>query len=254
LYAVSGAADLSESSGVSRILASLLTIHLTGAAAATIAFWIAAALRKGGRGHRAAGRWFSRLVYLTAITGAVMAVARLLGPPSLPLIDGAGQLLANAAMELERQTMWLVLYVLLILVAPVQHGLAVVPAGAEPRLIRSRWHITLNLVSMVASVALVPAALLWQRWHFLIVAPIGLVVGLRQIAYAARPRADRREWEREHLTSLLTAGVTLHTALFVFGTTRSLGLPATGPASWWPWLAPALIGLPIMLWLRTRRA
>jgi hypothetical protein len=222
---------------VSSILAGILPIHLLCAAGATVTFWIAAVAGKGGRLHRAAGRWFSRLAYLTAATGAAMAAMRLAMP-------------TPAA---ERQTMWLVLYVLLIIVAPVEHGLRVVTARAEPVLVRSRWHAFLTLGAMVASVALVPAALLWERWHFLIVAPIGLGVGLRQLAYASRPHATRPEWEREHLTSLLTAGITLHTALLVFGTTRSLGLASTGVASLWPWILPAIVGLPMISGLRSRR-
>lgn len=149
--------------------------------------------------------------------------------------------------------MWFVLYLLLIVVAPTQHGVAVVAAGPNPRAVRSRPHVILALASMASTVALIPAALLWARWHFLVVAPIGLIVGARNIGYANRTRAERADWEREHLTSTLTAGVTLHTALLVFGTSRSLGLMLTGVASWLPWIAPALVGLPAIAWQRRRR-
>ena len=146
--------------------------------------------------------------------------------------------------------MWLVLYVLLIIVAPVQHGVAVVAAGPAPVRVRSRTHAALTLGAMAGSLAIFPAALLWERWLFLIVAPIGLAVGLRQLKYATRRAATRQEWEREHLTSMLTAGVTLHTALLVFGATRTLSLALHGPLVLLPWCLPAIVGLPLILWLR----
>jgi hypothetical protein len=229
----------------------LLPIHLTCAALATAAFWAAAAVRKGQRAHRTAGRLFARLVYLTAATGTVMAVWRL-GTPVGP-IPSVGVTPALASAVAERQTMWLVLYVMLIIVSPVQHGLAVVAAGDRPARLRSRRHATLSLAAMVTSVALIPSALLWERWAFLIVAPIGLIVGLRQLAYASRPSARPIEWEREHLTSMLTAGITLHTALLVFGATRTFGWSLAGVSGLWPWVAPAAVGLPAILWLRARR-
>ena len=198
--------------------------------------------------HRQAGSWFARLVYVTAATGGTLAVAHLLVPSWFPAASSA------SAATTERQTMWLVLYVLLIIVAPVQHGTAVARARAVPARVRSRLHATLAILSILGTFALLPAALLWGRWLFLIIVPIGLAIGLQSLAYAARTAATRREWEREHLTSQITAGVTLHTALLVFGTSRTLGLTLAGGAAILPWVVPALVGLPVISWLRAARS
>lgn len=228
---------------------SLLAFHLTCAFLAIALFWVAAAALKGGRPHRRAGAWFSRAVYVTAATGAAMAVAGLLAPDwSHPLAT-----VDPAARQAGRQTMWLVLYVLLIVVAPVQHGLAVVAASTQPARVRSRTHAALNIASMVGSLALLSATVIWQRWIFLIVMPVGFIVGLRNMAYASLQTATPRAQRQEHLTSLVTAGITLHTALFVFGTSRTLGWEMTGLTQLWPWTLPALVGLPAIVYLRTRR-
>ena len=87
------------------------------------------------------------------------------------------------------------------------------------------------------------------RIVFLIV-PIGLIVGLRNMHYASRTSATPDEYRREHLTSLLTAGITLHTAFLVFGSSRSLGLHLPGMLQLLPWVLPALVGLPVIAWLR----
>jgi hypothetical protein len=229
------------------LFGALLRVHLTFALSSTVVFWATAFAPKGGPFHRKAGRWFARLIYATAWTGGTMAVADLLAPTwfhrAASTID---------VQRLEAQTMWLVLYVLLIIVAPVQHGLAVVAAGADPSRVKSRTHGALNAASIAGTVLMLGASVAWQQWIFLIVVPFGFIVGLRAMSYATETAATENEVRREHLTSMITAGITLHTAFFVFGTTRSLGLRLDGVVQLVPWAVPALIGVPAILWYRRR--
>jgi hypothetical protein len=232
----------------------LLRIHLLAALTATMAFWIAGVAPKGGRTHRTAGTLFSRLIYAAAVTGGVLAVTELAAPTLVHPLDHAGPAeLVSTSSRANRQTMWLVLYVLLIIVAPVQHGLAAVKAGPVPGRVRSRAHATINILSMLGTLLILGAAVVWQQWLFLIIMPIGFAVGLRNLSYASRASATPRDWEREHLTSMLTAGITLHTAFFVFGTSRTLGWQLQGLSALLPWTIPALIGMPLIFWLRARR-
>jgi hypothetical protein len=207
----------------------LLALHLSCAFGGTAAFWVAASSFKGGPVHRAAGDWFSRFMYAAAATGGVLAF------------------------RADRLTTWLVLYVLLVIVTPTQHALAVIRAGPVPARLRSRWHAALNLASMVGSAALLAVVVAWEHWIALPVVPAGFIIGLRNLGYAARRSARPDEWEREHLTSTLTAGIAVHTALLVFGTNRSLDLELTGAVALLPWIGPAAIGLPVIAWLRSRR-
>jgi hypothetical protein len=238
---------------VPAIFAALLRVHLVLAASATVAFWLAACAPKGGRFHRAVGRRFSFLIYAVAVTGGVMAIAQLLAPAAVhPLDPSLSPDAAAATIRLTRQTMWLVLYVLVIIVAPVQHGLATVAAGAQPMRVRSRLHAALSLLGIAGTVVLVPAVIAWQQWTWLIVSPIGFIVGVRNLAYANRPFATPGEWQREHFTSLITAGISLHTVMFVFMLSRTMRLTLSGWTALAPWTVPALIGLSIIFWLRRR--
>jgi hypothetical protein len=232
----------------------LLRLHLTCAFGATAVFWIAAASRKGGARHRAAGRWFARLICAAAILGGALAIAQLVSPQMVRPAEYVGTTGADAAAEVARtrQMMWLILYVLVIIVAPVQHGLAVIRAGPLPVRVRSRLHAGLSLAGLAGTVLLIPAAIAWQQWTFLVVAPVGFIVGVRNLSYASRPFAAPSEWQREHLTSLLTAGITLHTAFVVLGLSRLLGVTTSGWMQVVPWALPALIGLPVLAWIRPR--
>jgi len=231
----------------------LLRIHLACALGAGVLFWVVAFLRKGEARHRAIGRWFARLMYTAAATGAILAVADLSAPQLVRPPDPAlsGEALRDLATK-AAPTMWLALFVLLIIVAPVQHGVAAIAAGPNPRRMRSTVHAALNTLAILATVAFVPAAIAWHQPFFLIVAPIGFVVGLRNLAYAARPSATPIDWQREHLTSMLTAGIALHTALFVFGTSRTLKWALAGWMQLLPWTLPALVGIVVVAILRQR--
>jgi hypothetical protein len=238
---------------VSPFFSALLRVHLALAAASTIAFWLAASAPKGGRFHRAVGRWFERAIYATAVSGGILAVAQLVAPLFVRPPDPAWPAdTIEANVRLTRQTMWMVLYLLIAIVAPVQHGLATVAAAAQPMRIRSRAHAAWSLLAMAGSMLLIPAAVAWQQWLFVIVAPVGFIVGLRNLNYANQPFATPTAWQREHLTSMITAGIMLHTVMLVFASSRTLGLALSGWKALAPWTVPALIGMPIIIWLRTR--
>ena len=238
---------------MSGFFASLLAVHLGFAAGATIVFWLAAVTKKGSDRHRRAGRLFARLIYGAAIAGGALAVAELVAPTFVrPPDPGATPEAIQATVRQTRQTMWLVLYALVIIVAPVQHGLAVVAAAGQPFRVRSRQHAVLSLSAIAGSVVLLPAAIAWQQLMFLFVAPIGFIVGLRNLTYASQPFATPIAWQREHLTSTITAGITLHTVFLVFTLSRTLRMTLEGWNAVVPWIAPAVVGLPIIFWLRAR--
>src|SRR4051794_8979130 len=101
------------------------------------AFWTAVATFKGGGRHRRAGRWFARLIYAAAILGAMLGAVGIVRPSLLSISD-------PRHLEGARQLSVLTLYLLLIVVAPTQHGIGVVVAGPAPARLRSLPHLLLN--------------------------------------------------------------------------------------------------------------
>lgn len=223
----------------------LLGVHLACAFSATAAFWVSGLSSKGGRLHRAAGRRFSQLIYAAAATGGVLALIGLAVPQWLAPLDSTG--------TATRHKMTLILYLLIVIVAPVQHGLAVIAAGPASMRVRSRTHATLSMAGLLASLVMFPLSVAWHAWGGLLVSPAGFIVGVRNMLYASRPVASESQWQREHLTSLLTAGIVFHTAFFALAAARWPSMFSDPPWSAAPWLAPAAIGLPVILYLRSRR-
>jgi hypothetical protein len=226
----------------------LLTFHLAAAGTALFAFWTAAFADKGGRRHRQAGQIFRRAIYLAAALGGCLAVIGLVRPSLVAL--AAAQTASGGA---GRHLMLLVLYLLIVIVAPVQHGVRAVAAAGRPAAIRSLPHLVLNSLLVLGAFALLLAGIVWRGWPFLIAAPAGFAIGLRNMIYTNRPSATREEWEREHLTSLITAGIGMHTALLALTSMRVPNLAGGAAWSLLPWIGPAIVGLPLIVRLRATR-
>ena len=215
----------------------VLGVHLACAFGATAVFWIPLFADKGSSLHIGAGRLYARLIYLTAITGAPLALLMLL----------------SATDASARHTAAFLGYLLTILVMPVYHGVRVVRARRPGARIGSPLHTALAVSAIVAGLALGAASIVWREWPFLLMSPIGLILGVRALAYAANSsRLSFPGWREEHIVSMVMSGIAVHTAMLVFGTTRTLQMTFTGAAAYLPWLLPALIGLPLLL-LRIRR-
>ena len=224
-----------------------LAMHLACAFGATATFWIPVAASKGGPLHLGAGRLYVRLIYLTAITGAPLAV----------------WLFARAAEPGARRTAIFLGYLITILVMPVFHGVRVVRAARDGRAVASPAHTALCVSAIAAGIALCGLAIAWGQWPYVLLSPVGPVMGVRALVYANRANRANREkssgmnigWREEHIVAMLISGIAVHTALLVFGIGRTLGMHLSGLAAYIPWLLPTVIGLPLLLWrVRTERA
>lgn len=213
----------------------VLAAHLACAFGATAVFWIPLAAEKGGPLHIRAGRLYARLIYLTALTGAPLAAL----------------LFARAPEPGARHTAVFLLYLIAILVMPVFHGVRVVRAARTGTAVASAAHTVLSLAAIVAGLTLAVCAVRWHEWPYLLLSPVGPVMGVRALVYARRNPARQHSagsWREEHIVAMLTSGIGVHTAMLVFGSARTLGLKLTGAGAYLPWLLPTIVGLPLMLW------
>lgn len=211
-----------------------LAVHLACAFGATALFWIPLVAGKGGPLHIRAGRYYARLIYLTAITGAPLAAL----------------LFARASEPAARHTAAFLVYLIAILVMPVFHGVRVLRAAREGTPVASALHTATCLLAIAAGLALALLATRWREWPYLLLSPVGPVMGVRALLYSRQHSSGKRfaTPREEHIVAMLVSGIAVHTALLVFGSTRTLGMTLTGASLYVPWLLPAAIGLPVLLW------
>lgn len=224
----------------------VLAAHLACAFGAAALFWIPLTAAKGGPLHIRAGRLYARLIYLTAITGVPLTVLMIASAS-----DQAGQ-----AGQATLRTAAFLAYLLTILVMPVYHGVRVVRARDGGLPVGSALHTALALSAIAGGLMLGAAAVAWREWPFVLMSPIGPVLGTRALVYSRRSRRDLgargTAWREEHIVFMVMSGIAVHTAMLVFGTTRTLEMTFTGAAVYLPWLLPTLIGFPLLV-LRVRR-
>lgn len=211
-----------------------LAAHLACAVGAAVVFWVPIAASKGGPLHLKAGRLYVRLIYLTALTGAPLAA----------------WLFARAAEPAAGRTAAFLAYLIAILVMPVYHGVRVARAARAGTPVASPVHTILSLAAIAGGVAIGVLAIGWREWPYVLLSPVGPVMGIRALVYAAGRVSG--SWREEHIVAMLMSGIAVHTALLVFGIGRTLGVQLAGAGVYVPWLLPVVVGLPLLLW-RVRR-
>ena len=109
------------------------------------------------------------------------------------------------------------------------------------------------MAAIAAGAILAALAIRWRVWPYLLLSPVGPAMGIRALRYARNSSGNDYPGAREeHLVAMMVSGIAVHTAMLVFGSTRTLGLKLTGVGIYVPWLLPAVIGLPALLWLVRR--
>lgn len=220
-----------------------LAAHLVCAWGAAVVFWIPIVAAKGGPLHTRAGRLYVRLIYLTALTGAPLALLLAIGSPE----PGA------------RRTAAFLAYLIVILVMPAYHGARAARASrsSDPR--GASLDRALAVTAIAAGLVMFALAVAWQAWHYAIVSPIGPAIGWRAIGDRHQFFVKRKNGachpREEHMIAMVVSGIAVYTALLVFGIGRTLGVQLTGASLYLPWVLPAAIGLPLLVWgIRRERA
>jgi hypothetical protein len=223
------------------------SLHILVGAFSLIVFWIPVVTPKGGKLHRAAGRWFVRSIYVVAGSGLVACVWAL-GSPATFLND------ANPSAALVENVRFF--YAILALLAVMAlHGAILGTRAVQTKnhheSLRSRPLTSIMILQLIGSLALATGAVaaLWstglQSRYFvmLAVAMIGLLDYWEQRKYVTRPQPPGA-WFDKHVECMLGCGIAIYTAASVTFFARVVELHLSGPLALVPWLLPAAIGIP----------
>jgi len=222
----------------------VLAFHIMAGLIGLLAFWTPALARKGGVTHVRAGRVFFWCTCAIAATGLLMA-ALLLGAPLAvhpPRRAVSAERAAIIAREI-RLTAPFLFYLVLITFAPVYHGVRVLATRRAPDQLRTPFHTIVHLTTIAASAGMLVLAFSTGRVLFGALSPIGFLIGLGNFGFARKPYPTPMTWWYEHMNSMLGGGIAFHTAFFVLGAGRLLGISMDG----WgvlPWLLPTIVGVP----------
>ncbi len=225
-------------------------LHVGAGFIALAAFWLPVFLPKGQRWHMRAGRFFVRAAYVVTSTAIMTATLRLAMPLTVePLPPGTPADVVARVVGESRMIGIFLLYLGVVTLAGLHHGLSVLYARRRGVSIRTPVHTALNALAVAGSIAVIAVGAAMRQPILLALSPIGILGGISALRYARQIDHSSMSWWYEHMGGMLGTGIAFHTAFFVFGAARLFDLGLDGLVAVVPWVLPSLIGVPaIVIW------
>ncbi len=221
-----------------------LAVHVATGAIGLVLFWIPVVGRKGGAAHRKAGFAFSYLMYVTASMAVGMSITTLLAPVATHphLVDRDPEWIRSIFG-------WLMVYLAILTVSLVRHGLQAVANRRDHAANRARGDVALQLLVVLAA-----AHTAWRGWRV----DLPLLMGMSVVGFASagtnlwfmfRAAPPRYQYQVEHFKALVGAGISVYTAFLAFGFVRLMPSQALNPRMW---AIPLVVGLSIIIFHHVR--
>ena len=226
------------------IFLALVTVHIVPGSVGLITFWIPVVGRKGGKNHRRFGQLFINALLATGLTAVAIATTTLIDPvathPHLSNHDVFGD-----PQMISVIFGWMMLYLATLTVNLAWHGrLALMH--------RTNHAATGTPVNFALQVLLTVAAgncLLQGYWSDQVMVMAMSLVGFATVAtnlwFIFKPQPRRHDYIKEHIKSLVGAGISVYTAFFAFGAVRLMPELALTPGLW---AVPLVTGLILIIY------
>ncbi|MEE4279198.1 MAG: hypothetical protein V2I82_12085 [Halieaceae bacterium] len=221
-----------------------VALHIVTGAVGLVSFWIPVAGRKGGPGHARYGKLFALMmlttgsfavgIALTTLSDPIATHPHLVGHPDFAQPGLIGGIFGH-----------MMLYLAVLTINLAWHGWLCIRDRRGPVANRA-WHNLLLQVLLLA-VALNCA---WQGWQLqqvlmIAISGVGFATVATNLWYIYKPKPRSVDRIKEHIKSLVGAGISVYTAFFAFGAVRLLPEIALTPALW---SVPLITGLTLIIY------
>ncbi|MBT3530347.1 MAG: hypothetical protein HOF74_01875 [Gammaproteobacteria bacterium] len=221
-------------------------LHVAVGSCALILFWVPVFTRKGNLDHKKFGRYFSRAMYIVAISGLTMSSLDL----AFPLATHAAELNLGAeearGATAEIRTFALFLFSLSILVLTnTRQGWLSIKGKTDRSALRNPVHVALCSALVLVGLVLFANGLRVGSTLFLIFGALQVASGIGSLRYNFKSELKDKEWWIDHLRGLIGSGIGAYTAFLVFGGRQLFeGIFGSvyGNVSILLWVAPGVIG------------
>gem|GEM_PF-117456 len=220
-----------------------LIVHVTTGAVGLVLFWVPVLTRKGAAAHRKYGAAFSYLMFVTATMAFGMGTCTILAPVA------THPHLTQRPEWIQGIFGWMMLYLSILTVSLVWHGLASV-RNKRQHLVNRRWpNVSLN--GLVIGAALYCAYRGWLIDETLMmgIAVVGVASGITNLYFIFTDAPPRITYQLEHVKAAVGAGISVYTAFMAFGFVRFMPSNALNPKMW---SIPLIVGLAIIIYHQMR--
>ena len=223
----------------------LIAAHLTTGTIGALAFWVPVIGRKGGAAHRKWGRIATIALLATGGLAVTMSLLTLNAPigthPHL-----AGQFDAPFIRGIFG---WMMLHVGLLTIDLAWYGWLAVRNGRDTRANRTPLNVGLQYAVIAAALNCAWQGYLIGQPLMLAIAVVGVATGVTNLMFLYDRNPGPVDWLKEHIKSLIGAGISVYTAFMAFGSVRVFPELALHPIMW---AIPLVTGLVILIHHRLR--
>jgi len=221
-----------------------VALHIITGTVGLVSFWVPVAGRKGGPGHARYGKLFAMMMLATGSFAIGISLTTLSDPVATHphLVDHPDFAQPGLIAGIFG---WMMLYLATLTINLAWQGWLCVRDRTGPQANRA-WH---NL-ALQAVLLVVAANCAWQGWQLqqilmIAISLIGFATVVTNLWYIYKPRPRPVDRIKEHIKSLVGAGISVYTAFFAFGAVRLIPEIALTPALW---SVPLITGLTLIIY------
>lgn len=226
------------------VFETLVAIHIVSGAIGLVSFWIPVAGRKGGKNHARFGKLFTMMLLVTGSVAVGIAITTLSDPaathPHLlehPDFAQPGMIAGIFG--------WMMLYLATLTVNLAWHGWLCI-RNRRDHLANRAWHnLLLQLLLTIASVNCAWQGYLLGQFLMVGMSMVGFATVATNLWFLYKPSPRPLDRIKEHIKSLVGAGISVYTAFFAFGAVRYIPEIALTPALW---AVPLITGLTLIIY------
>jgi hypothetical protein len=218
--------------------------HIVTGSVGLIAFWLPVVAKKGGVLHRNAGKVFTVSMLATASFAVAISLCTLSDPMGThPQLVGHAQF--GDARVVAAIFGWMMLGLAILTANLAWHGWLCVKHKRDRQPVREWRNVVLQVATFITACLSAYQGARTGLWLMLGMSFIGWATVATNVFYLYRPAPKPNEWLKEHIKSLVGAGISVYTAFFAFGAVHTFPAIALHPVLW---AIPLTVGLTLIIY------
>lgn len=222
----------------------LVACHIVTGTVGLLSFWIPIIGRKGGRLHRQAGKLFSNALLLTGLTAIGIASTTLTDPSGTHPHLATHTVFSNPDM-IAGVFGWMMLYLATLTVNLVWQGRLSLKHRRDHRRAATPFNLFLQFALIVTAANCTAVGLQLHQPMMMAMSLVGFATVGTNLWFIYKPSPKGHDYIKEHIKSLVGAGISVYTAFFAFGAVRLMPEIALTPALW---AIPLVTGLGLIIY------
>lgn len=226
------------------IFLGLVAVHIATGSVGLLSFWVPVAGRKGGVNHRRYGRLFVNTLLVTGLTAIAIASTTLIDPVATHPHLSDHETFSNAEM-IRAIFGWMMLYLATLTVNLAWHGRLALIHRTNHAATGTPLNLALQAALTIAAANCFYHGYLSQQVMMMGISMVGFATVGTNLWFIYKPKPRNHDYIKEHIKSLVGAGISVYTAFFAFGAVRLLPELALTPGLW---AVPLITGLVLIIY------